>query len=478
MSTFRGVFARRARVLARALLCAWLAGGAAQAAPAPRAPRVRSVADADSLLATASSPLRDRTLGDWARKASADDLAWLLRHSPAELGTAELMLLDAALAATPSKRAVLRQRWLARRALAAPRLIKRSDGPVLDLSVLRPYASVFRLAVLLPDQGDYASYARPVRAGLRAGLAWDRPSGALPVDIDTLGTGDSDPARVAAALERASTRSDVMVGELLSVPTLSLATATTFAGLTLVSPTATDERIGQVGPRVFQASPGVAARARALAVVVLGREAHRVAIAGSTSGVRSAFAEAFTREVEARGGSIVRREVARTGGADLTALAHSLVASGADVLFWDGTTRDAEALVRSLATVGASLRLCGGPALAPDGARAASRPLLEGVTYVDDDWRLPEDAHARLDSLASALGLHYGSLMTRGFLVGRRIAASIDAGARTADEVASRLRHRDPARAAGGFLDVERDGATLPVFVVRRGKAVDAAADQ
>jgi ABC-type branched-subunit amino acid transport system substrate-binding protein len=439
---------------------------------------VRSVAEADSLLSTASSPQRDKSVADWARGASADDLAWLLRRSPAELGTAERIVLDAALAVTPPKRAVLRQRWLARIALSAPRLIKKGDGPVLDLTALRPFASVFRLAVLLPDQGDYASYSRPVRVGLRAGLDWERAGGALPIEFDTLGTGDSDPARVAAAFAHSSTYSEVVVGELLSVPTLSLATAATVAGLTLVSPTATDERIGRVGPGVFQASPGVQARARALAAVVLGREAHPVAITGSATGVNGAFALAFTAEVESRGGSIVRREPARSGAADLTALARSLIASGADVLFWDGPTRDAEALVRALATAGATLRLCGGPALAPDLVRAASRPLFEEVTYADDDWRLPATARVRLDSLATELGLHYGSLMTRGFLVGRRIAAAIDGGARTADEVAARLRHHDPARAAGGFLEVERDGATLPVFVIRRGKAVLVTADQ
>jgi ABC-type branched-subunit amino acid transport system substrate-binding protein len=270
-------------------------------------------------------------------------------------------------------------------------------------------------------------------------------------------------------------RCDIIVGELLSQPTLSLATAATATGMTLVSPTATDERIGRVGPQVFQVGPGPVARARALAEVVLGVSARSVAVVGSAAGIKSAFADAFVAEAKARGGRVARREAARTGGSDVVQQAQGLKASGADVLFWDGATRDLEALVRALATEGASLRVCGGPTLAPDGMRASVRPLLEGVTWVAEDWKLDPRARAYVDSAAGVAGSRPGSLWTRGFLAGRAIAAAIDAGARCAPEVAARLRNHDAALAAVGLLESERAGATLPVFVVQRGKVVSAA---
>jgi len=275
-------------------------------------------------------------------------------------------------------------------------------------------------------------------------------------------------------MEQAAARSDVVVGELLSTPTLSLATAARLAGLVLVSPTATDERIGSVGPSVFQVGPGSAARAAALAELVLGNESHRVAFVGSAASLKGAFAAAFAREAEQRGGRVVRRDPAPATGADASSLADLLHASGADVLFWDGPSRNAELLVRALARSGTALKLCGGPSLAPEGMQPAARPLLEGVVYVSEDWQLPERERARLDSLATAAGTRPGALWTRGYLAGRAIAAAVDAGALAADEVASRLRGARSAADAGGFLDVSGEGATLPVYVVHDGKPVDA----
>ena len=81
-----------------------------------------------------------------------------------------------------------------------------------------------------------------------------------------------------------------------------------------------------------------------------------------------------------------------------------------------------------------------------------------------------------MDSAASVAGSRAGSLWLRGFLAGRAIADAIDAGARCAPEVADRLRNRDATLAAAGALECERAGATLPVFVVQRGKVVVATA--
>src|SRR5207249_5515916 len=188
----------------------------------------------------------------------------------AELGGAEPGLLDAALAATPPARDELRQRWLARRLLAAPRSGRKGEPGLPDLSLLRPHASVFRIAVLLPDSGETRGYAVQVRAALDEGLSYGRAAGAPPIVLDSIGTAAGDPARVAAGLAQARLRSDVVVGELLSVQTLALATGSVLAGVVLVSPTATDERIGRVGARVFPGGPGAETSARVPGEIVLG----------------------------------------------------------------------------------------------------------------------------------------------------------------------------------------------------------------
>jgi len=467
-----------------ALALAMLLGLPVRAAPAAAAPHdesrvpppprggVRTAAAAESLLAHPGSRPHLRALEDWARKAPLDDLLWLLRLPPGEPRDMEQVLVEAALDHTPAGRGELRQRLLARH--AASRKPKRGEPPLPMLDGLRPWASVFRVASLLPDSGDYAGHTRILRAALLAGLRHGRPAGARPLTLDTLGTGDSDPARIAALFADVAERSDVVIGELLSVPTQALATAAVARGIVLVSPTATDERIGHIGPRVFEVGPGPEVRARALADVVLGKAPRRVAIVGSASGLRGAFAGAFAAEVTARGGRVVRREPSRTSAADAALQASTLKSSGAEVLFWDGPARDAETLVRALASAGATVRLCGGPALAPEGLRPAARPLFEGVTWVADDWRLAASDRALVDSLAAASGTRAGSLWPRGFLAGRAIAAGVDGGARTPNEVARALRAADSLLASVSVLDATREGATIPVYVIRRGRAVEA----
>ncbi len=429
-----------------------------------------TAAEAEQWLTTTSATReRDRALAEWAKDAGVDDLLWVLRLPPATLGAVEAPILDSAIRQVPPERAELRQRLLARRALVPGRVPRRNEPPLPSLDALRPWASVWRVTAILPSQGEYAGFASAVRSAVAEGLRHGRPAGARAIELDTLATGDSDPALVAEAFERARQRSDVIVGELLSTPTFSLATAAGACGMTLVSPTATDDRIGRIGPHVVQVGPGPEARAHALADVVLGGRAHVVAISGSAAGVKGAFADAFAKEAEARGGRIARREHAR----DVVLQVRAIRESGADVLFWDGAAKDAEALLKALASEGVSVRLCGGPALSPEGMRPQARALLEGVAWVSDDWRLPAPVRARLDSLAAAAGLRKGAFWSQGWLAGRGIAAAIDGGARSAGEVARALK---ADAASGDMLDAKRAGATLPVFVMTGGRAVEAPA--
>ena len=101
-----------------------------------------------------------------------------------------------------------------------------------------------------------------------------------------------------------------------------------------------------------------------------------------------------------------------------------------------------------------------------------ARFCVEGVTTIDDSWRLAAPERARLDSLATATGTRAGTVWTRGWLIGRAIARAIDGGACTASEVATALRASDPWFAERGFLDVTADGARLPLYTVHNGRAI------
>ncbi|MCE9626322.1 MAG: ABC transporter substrate-binding protein [Candidatus Eisenbacteria bacterium] len=456
------------------VLCAALSLPVSAQAAVARAVAPRSVLEADSLVRTVANPARDRFLAEWAKRASMNELVWLLRRPASELGSAEPVLLDAALAQCAPARTSLRDCLLARRALAVPQKPARKGEPVWpSLAALRPYASVYRVAVITPDLGEYGGIGPVLRAALLEGLHAGRAPGALAFAMDSAGTGDSDPVLVAAAAESLFARSDVIVGELLSPPTTSLATAARVSGHTLVSPTATDERIGRMGPQVFQLGPSAALRGRRLATRMSeGSPTPVIAVLGSRASLAAPFASAFTAEARERTGREIAQHVLPQDPAAIAALARTVKGSNASVLMCDASARELEPLVRALASEGASVRMCGGTALAPEGFRASARPLLEGVTYIDDGWRLPAADRSRLDSLAVATGTRAGSVWTRGWLVGRAIARAVDGGACTAHEVADALRKGDAWLAERGFLDVSPEGATLPLYTVHNGRSI------
>ncbi len=457
------------RPLVRWLPILAIAATTAAAAFAASPPLTRITADA--LAASPASNDRDARLGDWARRAPLDDVLWVLRRPGSQLGKAERALVQAAMDHTPAARAELRRRLELRRQLAEA-TGRKTGREVLELESQRPRASVWNVGAVLPDAGDYAGYGEALRVALEAGLAYGRTS-APSFDVLMAGSGDNEPARAIAAFDSVSRQCAVVVGELLSPPTFALAAASRYTGVPVVSPTATDESIGRSGPLVFAIGPSSEERGALLARAVLEGKPRKVAILTAQSSAGDPFVRAFAAAAESLGSKIVRRDTYASGTTDFRVTSRGMRTFGVDVLFWDGESREADALLRQMSADGVSVKVCGGSELSPDRMHAMTRPLLDGVRWVSDDWKLPAAQQAVLDSIAKSRSERAGAIWVRGFLAGRRIAAAVDAGARTPAELGARLRHRDATRRTAGYLECTLDGASLPVYVVQRGKSVD-----
>jgi ABC-type branched-subunit amino acid transport system substrate-binding protein len=466
---------RAARAIAVACLLA-LPPGVASAAAVPVPSGARG---ADSLAAAGSGRERDHALARWAGRASLPELMFVLRQPPARLGALDAVLTEAALRLTPASRAALRHRLQLRLAIADPRKADRAWrdlAPEAARLPSRPRASVFRVAAVLPDTGDYEAFGRAVRLGLEAGLAQDAAGAALPLTLMDEPSGDDSPERVAAAFDRAAEEAGVMVGGLLSVPTATLATAARLTGMPLLSPTATDESIGAIGPRVFQVGPSGLQRGRALARSALAGGARRVGLFTVGPADGSPFARGFAATAESLGARVVWTASYAPGSPDFHAELRALKARSVELLFWDGEARDAETLLRQMAQDKMSLAICGGAELDPDRHHAPTRTLLEGVLFVGEDWVLGAGSQAVLDSVARAAGEERANrLHTRGYLAARLIAAAVAGGALCPEELGAALATRvgaDPYLRAHGFLDWNPAEATLPVFAVTRGRPV------
>jgi len=472
------------RLTALGMALLWAVAIAAVPGPSLAArtmPSPRDVREADRLAAAIPGAARDRALTAWAGRASLADLLYVLRRPPAQLSGAEAPLIEAALGRTHSDRRALATRLLVRLALADPAGARRRFGALAARAAelpRRPRASVFRIGAILPDSGDYQSYGRTVRLGLAAALDETNAATDHPIELESWPSGDGDPGHVAAALESALDSDGALVGELLSVPTLSIATAARLERVPLVSPTATDESVGAVGPAVFQIGPSAARRGIELARSWLDEPPGRVGVLQSSDVARGAFGRRFAAAAEAFGFEVAWRETYPPGTQDFRALVRALAAKKVDLLFWDGEPREADALLKQLAKDRVSVRLCGGEALAPERHHAEVRPLMEGVRYIVEDWRPAAASQAGLDSLARLAGEERaGSLFVRGYLAGRFIAAAVRGGALCPEEIAGFLAawvEHDPASPLLGFLNCPAEGAGLPVLTVLRGRAVAA----
>jgi ABC-type branched-subunit amino acid transport system substrate-binding protein len=469
----------RLRLVLLVALVALVPASGVQAAKKKKATTLPAVSfrQADTLASRTRSGSEDAALRDWADRASLADLVFVLRHDPAKLAGAEPSLVRAALQRCPGDRPELRERLQLRLALCDPSRSRKEQGALTDLVPslpVRPRGSVYRIGLLVPDSGSYAGYGRAVRAGLSAALLDANSVTHYTVSVDTWGTGDDRPARAARAADSATAECGALVGELLSVPTYAIATTASLLGVPLVSPTATDEELGEVSRSVFQIGPAGARRGEVLAKVLLASGVKRVGLLIDEDRTHESFGAGFAAAMKAGGAQVVWSATYPSG--DFRNVLRGLEARKIDALFWDGESSDAPALLRVLGKEELGVQLVGGESLAPEQAHSDSRMLLEGVRYVGEDWKLPIGVQARLDSLAQSNGEERaGSLYVRGYLAGRVLCDAPRAGAYAPEEVAEYLRgrrERNAIAAARGFLDCMSLGAQLPVYIVQRGKAV------
>jgi ABC-type branched-subunit amino acid transport system substrate-binding protein len=460
----RGVpLVRQALAVAALALCA-----------APAAAERLTPLDAEHL---ATRGKASRELRGWMRRATLSELMFVLRGG-VELGANERPLIETALGRVGKERTDLRRRLHMRLALADPRRARsvlgevgREPGPLLR----RARASVFNVAVLLPGEGPYAGYAEAVRAGIEAGLAFASARGGVAVRPRYWNTGNDDPARTAAVLDSASLECAVVIGELLSVPTLALAAGARAMRLPLVSPTATDEEVGRAGATVFQIGPSAWHRGATLARGVLAGGAPRVGVLISSEVATRSFRAGFARTIEAGGGEIVWRDTYAPGARDFRAAVKRMGIEKVGLLFWDGDPEEGAALLREIQRQRLGVRICGGEALGPDHQHRSTLPLLENALYVADDWTLAPGLVAPLDSLLRARGIEEASsLHVRGFLAAYLVAAAVQGRALCQEEITASLAtwvRGDAYLRERGFLDWSAEGAVLPLYRVARGEA-------
>ncbi|MBU1072993.1 ABC transporter substrate-binding protein, partial [bacterium] len=203
----------------------------------------------------------------------------------------------------------------------AEQLLRDPDSALPLITEPRPVADdvdPMHLSVICPLTGRYTVLGNAFFDGVR--LARDRANREGWRQY-TLSVHDSegDPVVAAFAVRRTAQQEKPMaiIGALLSAPTVSAALTAEYLGIPLISPTATNNRIWELGELIFQPNVTGLFEARLLArlvVQVLLKERIAVLYPDTPTGLRSY--EVFATEVLDLGGKLVAAEPFSVGLTD------------------------------------------------------------------------------------------------------------------------------------------------------------------
>jgi ABC-type branched-subunit amino acid transport system substrate-binding protein len=168
-----------------------------------------------------------------------------------------------------------------------------------------------RVGVLTPLTGRYARFGNAFQAGVQLARRHEDPAATGPWEIMLEDTqGDPVIAALAARSLCEEQGCQLLVGALLSATTATVAMVAQQHGIPLVSPTATNERLGELGDKVLQTNlfgqVEVKILARLATDILLKR---RFAIIRPDTPEGEALARAFATQVTELGGEIVVEEV-------------------------------------------------------------------------------------------------------------------------------------------------------------------------
>lgn len=192
-----------------------------------------------------------------------------------------------------------------------------------------------RIGLLMPGEGRFGEVGEAIQRGIALALDEINRGRSNPYELITRVTlTDADST---VAMVRALARGDgvqAILGPITSEFALPAGEAAREEGVPLISPTATDARMLEIGPDVLTVNALDGAIGHTIgtyAATNLGRR--RFAILAVDNAYGRIQADAFAQAVQAAGGSIVVRQTYEPNTTEFTELLGEIVRSGGDALF-------------------------------------------------------------------------------------------------------------------------------------------------
>ena len=212
----------------------------------------------------------------------------------------------------------------------------RRDDPERTVDFVEPN----KMGVLLPYTGGFSRFGRYFEQGVRVAVDEFADSSGIAVTY-VIGDSKADPVAAVGAVRRLFLEEGVVavLGSVFTMPSISAATECNAWKVPIVSPMVTDRNLSDLVAWVFQTKVPVEVEVSAMArLAVEDLMLERIAVfAPSTPGGRS-LADAFTAEVEKRGGEIAAQDFFGLGDTDFREQLQKIRQTAPDGLFIPGAT--------------------------------------------------------------------------------------------------------------------------------------------
>jgi branched-chain amino acid transport system substrate-binding protein len=192
-----------------------------------------------------------------------------------------------------------------------------------------------RIGFIAPTESRFAQVSEGVRRGIEIALDEMNQGRPLPIELVTRATVE-DPDSTAEVIRDLARREEVeaILGPLISEMAVPAASAASEEGVPLVSPTATDARLLDIGPGVYTVNALDGAIGHTIGTyAVRALERRRFAILAVDNVYGRIQADAFTAAVESAGGRVVARRVYPPGSSQFTDYLGAFVRGQADAVF-------------------------------------------------------------------------------------------------------------------------------------------------
>jgi branched-chain amino acid transport system substrate-binding protein len=242
----------------------------------------------------------------------------------------------------------------------------------------------FKVGLAAPFTGDYATYGASHKAGAEIAMAELNSGGGVnggQVSLE-LGDdlGDAKQAVLVAQKFIDDTSLIVVDGHMFSTATIAAGAKYETAGLPMISPSATNPDITDLGAYIWRICMTDAVQGKGLAdysVTTLGKQ--KIAIMYDNSDYGRGLADAYDSAVKAAGGTIVGKEQYATGDTDFKAQLTKLKGAGPDLLFLSGYYPEGSKIAQQARELGMDVQMLGSDGYASDELPKLGGAAVEGM---------------------------------------------------------------------------------------------------